>query len=151
MTDKADGVPTDFSQGSVPSPAGSVRDQVLAFFGPSSADNATRQALAAALQDFVGASTLGDRLDTWLRLIHWTRVGTSQSLHVLHARMRWREAYLYWELLLDVLEGVPEVRQRVQEAVELILQETDAVNLVGEAGLPCDRGSAGGGGEPDSA
>lgn len=140
MTDKSEAVSADFCQGNGPPAAGSVRDQVLAFFGPSSTDNATRQALAAALQDFVGAKTLGDRLDTWLRLIHWTRVGTSQSLHVLHARMRWREAYLYWELLLDVLEGVPEVRQRVQEAVGLILQETDAVNLVGEAGLPCDRG-----------
>jgi site-specific recombinase len=28
----------------------------------------------------------------------------------------------------------------VQEAVNRIIQETDAVNLVGEAGLPCDRG-----------
>lgn len=54
--------------------------------------------------------------------------------------MRWREAYLYWELLLDVMEQVPAVRAQVQEAVSRIIQETDAVNLVGEAGLPCDRG-----------
>ena len=118
----------------------SVRDQVLAFFGPSSADNPTRAALAGHLQALVSAESLGDRLDAWLRLIHWTRVGTSHSLQVLGARMRWREAYLYWELLLDVLEQVPSVRQRVQEAVNRVLLETEAVNLVGEAGLPCDRG-----------
>ncbi|SPP66681.1 hypothetical protein [Nitrospira lenta] len=140
MTDQPEDVSVDFSQGNVPPAVGTVRDQVLAFFGPSRGDNATRQALAEALQNFVDASTLGDRLDTWLRLIHWTRVGTSPSLRVLQVRMRWREAYLYWELLLDVLEGVPDVRQRVQDAVWLILQETDAVNLLGEAGLPSERG-----------
>ena len=123
-----------------PAVAGTVREQVLAFFGPSNADNETRNALANHLQDFVTAEHLGGRLDAWLRLIHWTRVGTSHSLQVLGARMRWREAYLYWELLLDVMEQVPTVRAQVQEAVSRIIQETDAVNLVGEAGLPCDRG-----------
>ncbi len=88
----------------------------------------------------MSAESLGDRLDAWLRLIHWTRVGTSHSLQILGARMRWREAYLYWELLLDVLEQVPAVRQSVQEAIGRVIRETDAVNLVGEAGLPCDRG-----------
>lgn len=126
--------------GAAPASAETVREQVLAFFGPSSADNPTRNALATHLQDFVTAESLGDRLDAWLRLIHWTRVGTSHSLQVLGARMRWREAYLYWELLLDVLEQVPAVRENVQEAFGRIIQETDAVNLVGEAGLPCDRG-----------
>jgi site-specific recombinase len=90
--------------------------------------------------DFVTAQSLGDRLDAWLRLIHWTRVGTSGSLQVLAARMRWREAYLYWELLLDVLEQVPAVREAVQEAIGRIIQDTDAVNLFADAGLPCDRG-----------
>lgn len=125
---------------SSPAVAGTVREQVLAFFGASSAENETRNALATHLQDFVTAEHLGDRLDAWLRLIHWTRVGTSHTLQVLGARMRWREAYLYWELLLDVMEQVPAVRVQVQEAVSRIIQETDAVNLVGEAGLPCDRG-----------
>ncbi len=119
---------------------GEIRQQVLAFFGPGSGDNSTRQSLAARLDEFVNAASLGDRLDAWLRLIHWTRVGTSPTLHLLQARMRWREAYLYWELLLDVLEQVPDIRRRVQEAVSRILLETDAVNLVGQSGLPCDRG-----------
>lgn len=126
-----------------PSPAdgsGSVREQVLAFFGPSSHRNPTRTALADHLQSFVSAESLGDRLDAWLRLIHWTRVGTSHSLQVLGARMRWREAYLYWELLLDVLEQVPSVKASVQGAVRRVIFETEAVNLVGEAGVPCDRG-----------
>jgi site-specific recombinase len=117
-----------------------VREQVLAYFGASALGNDTRQALAAHLQQFVEAETLGDRLDAWLRLVHWTRVGTSGTLQVLAARMRWREAYVYWELLLDVLEQVPTVRRAVQEAVGRIIQETDAVNLIGEAGVPCDRG-----------
>lgn len=128
------------SEASPADTSGSVRDQVLGFFGPSNADNPTRTALANLLQDFVSAESLGDRLDAWLRLIHWTRVGTSHSLQILVARMRWREAYLYWELLLDVLEQVPAVRQSVQEAIGRVIRETDAVNLVGEAGLPCDRG-----------
>lgn len=118
----------------------SVRQEVLAFFGTTSADNPTRLALADHLQDFAAADSLGDRLDAWLRLIHWTRVGTSHSLEILGARMRWKEAYLYWELLLDVLEQVPSVRSQVQDAFGRIIQETDAVNLIGEAGLPCDRG-----------
>ena len=118
----------------------SVQDLVLAFFGPASGDNPTRAELADRLQEFVSAESLGDRLDAWLRVIHWTRVGTSHSLQVLGARMRWREAYLYWELLLDVLEQVPAVRERVQQAVNRIILDTDAVNLLGEAGLPCDRG-----------
>jgi site-specific recombinase len=121
-------------------PAGSVREQVLGFFGPAAAGNDTRTALATHLQDFVSAQSLGDQLDAWLRLIHWTRVGTSGSLQVLAARMRWREAYLYWELLLDVLEQVPAVREAVQEAIGRIIQDTDAVNLFADAGLPCDRG-----------
>lgn len=123
-----------------PETAPAMRQQVLAFFGPASAENPTRSALANHLQDFVVADSLGDRLDAWLRLIHWTRVGTSHSLQVLGARMRWKEAYLYWELLLDVLEQVPSVRSEVQNAFGRIIQETDAVNLIGEAGLPCDRG-----------
>lgn len=118
----------------------SVREQVRSFFGPSNADNPTRVALAEHLHDFVGASSLGDRLDAWLRLIHWTRVGTSPSLRVLGARMRWREAYLYWELLLDVLEQVSSVRAAVRDAIKQVIVETEAVNLVGEAGMPCDRG-----------
>lgn len=140
MSDELPTVPPVSSEPTVEATGGSVRDQVLAFFGPSSADNETRRALADHLQEFVGAESLGDRLDAWLRLIHWTRVGTSHTLQILGARMRWREAYLYWELLLDVLEQVPAVRARVQEAVNRIILETDAVNLVGEAGLPCDRG-----------
>ena len=118
----------------------SLRERVLTFFGPSSADNPTRVALADHLHAFVSAESLGDRLDAWLRLIHWTRVGTSRTLQVLGARMRWREAYLYWELLLDLLEQEPSVRQEVQAAVGRVIAETEAVNLVGEAGLPCDRG-----------
>ncbi|MDP1769309.1 MAG: hypothetical protein Q8L74_10970 [Nitrospirota bacterium] len=123
-----------------PAFTGTVREQVLAFFGPSSADNETRNALADHLQDFVNAESLGDRLDAWLRLIHWTSVGTSHSLQVLGARMRWRVAYLYWELLLDVMEQVPAVRADMHRAINQILHETDAVNLVGEAGVLCDRG-----------
>ncbi|ALA57758.1 hypothetical protein [Nitrospira moscoviensis] len=122
---------------------GTVREQVLAYFGPSAVGNDTRQALAEHLERFVGAQTLGDRLDAWLRLIHWTRVGTSRSLQVLAARMRWREAFLYWELLLDVLEQVSAVRAAVQAAVGRIIEETDAVTLIGEAGVPCDRGFLG--------
>lgn len=119
---------------------GAVRAQVLDFFGPSSPNNDTRCALADHLQLLVDAETLGDRLDAWLRLVHWTRVGASPTLQVLGARMRWREAYLYWELLLDVLDRVPMVREAVQTAVGRIIEETDAVNLIGTAGLPCDRG-----------
>ena len=129
-----------FSPGVVSSAGENIREQVLAFFGPSSAGNDTRDALATHLQHLVSAESLGDRLDAWLRLIHWTRVGASPTLQVLRARMRWREAYLYWELLLDVLERVPTVRQEVQAAVGRIIQETEAVNLIGHAGLPCDRG-----------
>lgn len=117
-----------------------IREQVLEFFGLSSRSNDTRRALGDHLQNLVDAGTLGDRLDAWLRLIHWTRVGTSPTLQVLGARMRWREAYLYWELLLDVLERVPAVREAVQHAVGRIIEETDAVNLIGTAGLPSDRG-----------
>lgn len=123
-----------------PPAVGAVREQILAFFGPSGSSNDTRQALATHLEGLASATTLGDRLDAWLRLIHWTRVGTSHSLQILGARMRWREAYLYWELLLDVLEQVPAVRARVQEAVGQIIGETDAVDLFAEAGMPCDRG-----------
>ncbi|MGA6828579.1 hypothetical protein ACO9S2_13320 [Nitrospira sp. NS4] len=140
MSDEPTERPAALAQGAVSSAAGTVREQVLAFFGPSSVGSETRNALATHLQDLVSAGSLGDRLEAWLRLIHWTRVGASPSLQVLGARMRWREAYLYWELLLDVLERVPAVRQDVQAAVGRIIQETDAVNLIGSAGLPCDRG-----------
>lgn len=140
MSDETDCASAVAAEAALLSTSGTVREQVLAYFGPSAIGNDTRQALAVHLQEFAAAETLGDRLDAWLRLIHWTRVGTSGSLQILAARMRWREAYVYWELLLDVLEQAPGVRERVQEAFSRIIQETDAVNLVGEAGMPCDRG-----------
>jgi site-specific recombinase len=118
----------------------SIREQVLAFFGPKSTNNETQRALADHLQAFVAAPSLAERLDAWLRLIHWTRLGTSSSIRLLGIRMGWREAYLYWELFLDVLERVPKVRTRVQETINRVMQETNAVTLFGESGLPCDRG-----------
>ncbi|MCC6140639.1 MAG: hypothetical protein IT389_08490 [Nitrospira sp.] len=140
MSDDARDQPTIVTGGAITGAVGTVRERVLAFFGPASHDNATRVALADHLQALVSAESLGDRLDAWLRLIHWTRVGTSRSLQVLGARMQWREAYLYWELLLDLLEQEPSVREEVQAAINRILLETDAVNLVGEAGLLSVRG-----------
>jgi len=140
VSDDARDQPTVVTGGAVTGAVGTVRERVLAFFGPSSQENPTRVALADHLQVFVSAESLGDRLDAWLSLVHWTRVGTSRNLQVLAARMQWREAYLYWEILLDLLEQEPSVREDVQAAINRILQETEAVNLVGEAGLPSVRG-----------
>lgn len=140
MTTSSPSSSTTSADAAPPSGLPSVREQVLAFFGPQSEENEAKRALADHLQAFVTAPSLAERLDAWLRLIHWTRLGTSSSIRLLGIRMKWREAYLYWELLLDVLERVPEVRARVQDAIDNILQETNAVTLFGESGLPCDRG-----------
>jgi site-specific recombinase len=140
VSDDASDQPTVVTGGAITGAVGTVRERVLAFFGPSSLTNPTRVALADHLQAFVSAESLGDRLDAWLQLVHWTRVGTSRSLQVLSARMQWREAYVYWDLLLDLLEQEPSVREDVQAAVNRVLLETEAVDLVGEAGLPSVRG-----------
>jgi site-specific recombinase len=43
-------------------------------------------------------------------------------------------------MILQVMEGVPEVRARVQDTFAEILTETEGVNLFGETGIPSDRG-----------
>jgi len=105
-----------------PLPSGTLRDQVIRFFPAGRRADPAIVELARRLEQFTEARELGDRLDAFLDLIHLSR--------------RHRRTHE----LLELLEALPEVRQRFLASLAFILSETDATNLFGVAGLPSDRG-----------
>jgi site-specific recombinase len=100
--------------------------------------------LAERLRAFADAVDNAERIDHWVALHDWTRVGA----HV-HASGDDEGAQLgaadtvRLRLMLHVLESCPEVRQRVQDAVAGVFAQADACSLLAEAGIPSDRGFLG--------
>ncbi len=99
-----------------------VHDMVIGFFPPDRRADRFVVDLARRLEEFIEARELGDRLDGFLSLLQSAR--EERGSH----------------LALELLEGMPEVRERFLTALASILVETDATNLFGVAGLPSDRG-----------
>jgi site-specific recombinase len=118
-----------------------IRDGILRAFPLDRRKNPLVQDMARHLAGLVGASSLGERLRACIDLVNWARGGATgdsawlegQGVMVGGPDSRWR-------LLLDTLEGAPQLRAGLQNAVAEIIAETEGENLFGDAGLPGERG-----------
>ncbi len=102
--------------------------------------------LAALLDAFANAADGAERLERWIALLDWTRVGVNayaggggddagaQLGSADSARLR---------LLLHGMESCSPVRLRVQGAVAALFADTEACSLLAETGIPSERGFLG--------
>ena len=118
-------------------------DDLRAALHASQRDDPLLPPLARLLDGFANAAGIADRLDGWIALLDWTRVG------VLHTNREDAGAQLgsgdtvRLRLLLHALETCAPVRDRFQEGVAALIGATDAASLMAEAGMPSDRGFLG--------
>jgi site-specific recombinase len=121
----------------------STRDLLLSLFPREVHANRSLQALASLLDDFNRAGTLHARLDALVALYEWLRRSDSliPELHPATGAFakdgpEWRRERVW----ISVLEASPELRDRYHAGIAAILEETDAVSLFAQSGLPTDRG-----------
>lgn len=110
----------------------SLRQKVLEYFPPELRSGATVVELAELVHGIGVAETLASRLDALVTLIQWSRdIGLDEGRAPDRSRLM---------LLVQVVEGVADVRRRLQGTFADILSETEGVNLFGDTGIPGDRG-----------
>ena len=122
----------------------STRTIVLTLFPPNERGNMSLLGLAERVGSFTDAQTLRTRLDAFVELFNWLRVSDRRIPEPLprdpqsHKRSeaKWKRERVW----LSVLEASPVVRNRYRAAIAAILDETDAVALFAESGMPNDRG-----------
>src|SRR5262245_20321574 len=96
--------------------------------------------LLAKIEAFAGATTLSERTDTFVSLVHWTRTGPA-AYSDQHRASRWLHGEPdRREAVLSRLEGDANLRQRFQEAAAAMLAESDGTNAIAHAGIPSERG-----------
>lgn len=122
----------------------STRTIVLGLFPPNERGNMSLLGLAARVGSFTEAKTLRMRLDAFVTLFDWLRARDSRIVDPLPRDSQTRERMdAEWKrerVWFSVLQACPEVQKRYREAISAILEETDAVALFAESGLPNDRG-----------
>jgi hypothetical protein len=122
----------------------STRIIVLDLFPANERGNLSVLGLAERVGSFTDAKTLRTRLDAFVELFNWLRVSDRRIPEPLprdpQARKRSEAQWKRERVWLSVLEASPEVRERYRAAIATILDETDAVALFAESGLPNDRG-----------
>ncbi|MGC2766037.1 MAG: hypothetical protein WB607_11090, partial [Candidatus Acidiferrum sp.] len=116
---------------------------VLSLFPPPEHANRSVQTLADLLEVLTRAGTLRARLDALVNFHGWLRRKDSRLPELrpvdgFHAGIgpEWRRERVW----LSILESSPELRDRYHAGIAAILEETDAVSLFAQAGLPNDRG-----------
>lgn len=121
----------------------STRDLLLSLFPREVHANRSLQALASLLEDFNRAGTLHARLDSLVALYDWLRRSDNRipELHPTSAAFaqsgpEWRRERVW----VSILVASPELRDRYHAGIAAILDETDAVSLFAQSGLPNDRG-----------
>lgn len=121
----------------------STRDLVLSLFPPREHANRSLQTLASLLEVFTRAGTLRARLDALVDLYAWLRRRDNRLPELRPATgffaatgPEWRRERVW----LTILEASPELSDRYHAGIAAILEETDAVSLFAQAGLPTDRG-----------
>jgi site-specific recombinase len=121
----------------------STRNLVLSLFPPPEHANRSVQTLADLLEVLTRAGTLRARLDALVNFHGWLRRKDSRLPELrpvdgFHAGIgpEWRRERVW----LSILESSPELRDRYHAGIAAILEETDAVSLFAQAGLPNDRG-----------
>jgi site-specific recombinase len=122
----------------------STRTMVLGLFPANERGNMSLLGLADRVGSLTEARTLRRRLDAFVGLFNWLRVPDRRIPEPLpretHTRSRSEAQWKRERVWLSVLEASPEVRERCNSAIAAILEETDALALFAESGLPNDRG-----------
>ena len=121
----------------------STRDLVLSLFPSQEHANRSLQTLASLLEDFTRAGTLHARLDALVHLYSWLRHSDNRLPELRPASGSFARTGPEWRrerVWLSILESSPELRDRCHAGIAAILDETDAVSLFAQAGLPTDRG-----------
>ena len=121
----------------------STRNLILSLFPAEEQRNASLRGLTDRAEAFTRAGTLRTRLDALVQLFDWLRHRdtTIPELRPELGPGTWQGAEWRRERVwLAILESSPEVRDRYHAGVAAILDETDALSLFAEAGLPNDRG-----------
>ena len=121
----------------------STRNLILSLFPAQDQGHASLRGLTDRAEAFTRAGTRRTRLDALVRLFDWLRQRDT-SIPELRPELgpgswqgpEWRRERVW----LAILESSPEVRDRFHAGVASILEETDALSLFAEAGLPNDRG-----------
>jgi site-specific recombinase len=121
----------------------STHNLILALFPKGQRGNASLLQLADRMEACIRAGTLRSRLDGFVGLFVWLwqRDSRIPLLESMSRSAAWTTAeYRRERVWLSVLEASPELRDRYIASVAAVLEETDAVSLFAQAGLPTDRG-----------
>jgi site-specific recombinase len=119
--------------------ASNLAGSVLEYFPELLRRKRDVRALSVAIAGLGAAESLEDRLDALHALVNWTR--RSNKPPVVTPGMRGvPQQFQRLALLLEVLEHRPAPRRALQHAFIEIVAETEGANLIGEAGLPSERG-----------
>lgn len=122
----------------------STRTIVLGLFPARERGNMSLLGLAERIGSFTDAKSLRMRVDAFVAMFNWLRASDGRIPEPLprdaQARAPSELERKRERVWLSVLESSPEVRERFRAAISAILEETDAVALFAESGLPNDRG-----------
>ncbi len=121
----------------------STRDLVISLFPPGERANRSVQTLANLVEVFTRAGTLHARLDALVDLYSWVRRRDDRLPELHPATISFASTGPEWRrerVWISILESSPELRDRYQAGIVSILDETDAVALFAQSGLPTDRG-----------
>jgi site-specific recombinase len=126
------------SETSVRSPA-SLAGTVTGFFPEKLRSSRDVRQLADAVAVLGAAQTLEDRLDALHLLVDWTR-RSRKPPYVTSAMREVPEEFHRFALLLEIMEHRPAIKRAAQDALAEIIAESEGANLIGQAGLPSERG-----------
>jgi len=121
----------------------STRNLVLSLFPAEEHGNRSLLAMASLLEDFTRAGTLHARLDSLVAFYSWVRRIDDRLPELRPATETFANTGPQWRrerVWLSVIESSSELRDRYHAGIASILDETDAVSLFAQAGLPTDRG-----------
>jgi site-specific recombinase len=121
----------------------STRDLLISLFPPGERANRSVQTLANLVEVFTRAGTLHARLDALVDLYSWLRRRDDRLPELRPATISYASSGPEWRrerVWISILESSPELRDRYQAGIVSILDETDAVALFAQSGLPTDRG-----------
>ena len=117
-----------------------MREMVLAALPASGRGSRLARELAGHLDVLCAASSLPGRLEALVDLNRWTRAWSGFRRPGAAGEALPAPATLRLRMLLDLLEGAPEVRARFHDAIEGIIGVCRGVDLFATAGIPTDRG-----------
>jgi len=120
------------------SPA-SLAGAVTGFFPENLRNLRDVQALASAVAALGSATTLEERLDALHLVVDWTRRSKGPP-HVTSEMREVPPVFQRLALVIEMLEDRPGVKRAVQQALAEIVADAEGANLIGDAGLPSDRG-----------